>query len=328
MYLTGRIDIRATALEAIVHGAGTSGNTQLLRMAPVILADGTLGKVPMISGNSIKHDLRDAGARYALDAMGVADQSLTKPIVDLLFSGGHLSKGGAAVDLTTARRLEELFPILSLCGYSAGNVMTESKLRVSNLHVVCQENGYRVPTDLRDHPALKLRAGTLRIEEFGTRHDQTHKHAGKRLLTGDISTAVAAKKTKALKEPTSDGPEERADSAQMIYTFGAIPAGATLWGSIEVAELSELERAALSSALHYMAVDTRGDRLVIRVGAKNAIGYGALEVELRSSIRVAAPHFVADRTLTRAEDTLASRYQAHLRERKNEILDALRSAVT
>lgn len=328
MYLTGRIDIRATALEPIVHGAGTSGNTTLLRMQDWITPDGVLTKVPFISGNSVKHKIRACAVQYALDTMGVEDHTLTKAEVDLLFSGGHLSKSGAAVDLTMARMLEELFPPLSLCGYSAGNTMTESKIRVSHLHLVCRENESRLPDDLRDHPALAIRAGALVADEFGTRHDQANKQASRRLLTEAANEKVATKKTKALKQPTSDGPAERDDSAQMIYEFGTIMAGSTLWGSIQVAELSELEQAALSSAFHYAAVDRRGNDLVIGVGAKNSIGYGALKIELRGSIRVAPPVYVADQALTRAGDTLAARYQAHMRDRKDEILHALRQATS
>ncbi len=324
MHLTGRIDIRATALEPIVHGAGTSGNTQLLRMQE--LADGT--KVPFLSGNSVKHKLRSCGVQYALDTMEVTDHSLTKAEIDLLFSGGHLSKSGAAVDLSRARKLEELFPMLGLCGYSAGNVMTESKIRVSHLHVVCRENAWRVPDDLLDHPAIGARVGMLCIDEFGTRHDQGNKHVARRLLTEDAGARAVAKKTKQLKEPSGDGPAERGDSAQMIYDFGAIAAGTTLWGMIQVAELTDLERAALASAFHYAAVDRRGDHLVIGVGAKTSIGYGALKIELRGAIRVAPPQYVADQSLTVAGDTLGARYATHLRERKEEILAALREAVS
>jgi hypothetical protein len=328
MQLTGRIDIRATALEPIVHGAGTSGNTQLLRQQEIQLPDGTLARVPFVSGNSVKHRLRAAAVQYALDAMAVEDHTLSKAEVDLLFSGGHLSKSGAAVDLEQARQLEALFPPLSLCGYSAGNTMTESKIRVSHLHLVCRENAWRVPDDLREHPALTARAGALISDEFGTRHDQARTHIARRLLTEEAGAAVVRKKTKQLKEPTSDGPAERGDSAQMIYDFSAIAAGATLWGSIQVADLTELEQAALSSAFHYASTDRRGDSLVMGVGAKNAIGYGALKIELRGQIRVAPPQYVESAALTVAGDTLAARYTAHMRERRAEILAALRQAVS
>jgi hypothetical protein len=326
MRITGRIDIRATAIEPIVHGAGTSGNTQLLRTQEIIF-EGAPTRVPFVSGNSIKHRLRAAAVQYALDAMGIDDHSFTKAEVDLLFSGGHLSKGGAAIDLAQCRALEELFPPLSLCGYSAGNTMTDSKLRVSHLHVVCRENSWRLPDDLLDHPAAKIRVGQIRIEEFGTRHDQANKQIGRRLLTAESDAKQVSKKKQALLNP-GDGPAARGDSAQMIYDFGAIAAGSVLWGSIQVAELTELEQAALASAFHYAATDRRGDKLVMGVGAKNSIGFGSIKVELRGQIRVTPPQYTDGAALVHTGDTLSARYQQHMRERKGEILDALRRAVS
>lgn len=328
MHFTGKIDIRATALEPIVHGAGTSGNTQLLRTQDWITKDGHRVKVPMLAGNSVKHKLRACANRYALDALGAEDHTFSKAEIDLLFSGGHLSKSGSAVDLQQARELERLMPSLSLCGYSAGNTMTESKLRVTNLHVVCKENENRLPDDLREHPHLQLRAGSLRIEEFGTRHDQARTHLAQRLLTAEASAAVTARKAKTLKEPSEDGPAERGDSAQMIYNFQAIPAGTMLWGTAYYAELTELERAALASAFALAAIDKIDGAPVMTVGAKSSVGYGAIRVELRGAIRASAPSFVEDTSLLAPDDDPMARYRTHLKEHRDEILAALRKAVS
>jgi len=84
---TGRIDITATAIDSIHHGGTTAGNTQLLRTQDIILPDGTEARIPYISGNSFRHKIRAAGARHALDVMGITT-GLSKPVVDLLFSGG------------------------------------------------------------------------------------------------------------------------------------------------------------------------------------------------------------------------------------------------
>ena len=78
---TGKIEIIATALEPIVHGAGNSGNTTLLRTQDWIYIDATgqavRCRVPFVSGNSVKHRLRTAAVSYALDAMGVEDGTLS-----------------------------------------------------------------------------------------------------------------------------------------------------------------------------------------------------------------------------------------------------------
>jgi hypothetical protein len=342
---TGKIDIIATALEPIIHGAGASGNTTLLRMQDWIYVDprGRLvrTRVPFVSGNSVKHRLRVAAVQYALDAMGVEDGTLSKPEVDLLFSGGHLNKSGAAIDLTAARKLSELFPALSLCGYSAGNAMEESKIACHNLHVVCAENANRTPDDLRERPDvapfLALSAGSLRVEEFGTRHDQATKRVGRRWLTAAAGEAVAARKAdkllgegdakpKSKKEKAPTAANDRGDSAQMIYDFHAIGAGAKLWGCVLFAELTDLERAALASAFHYAASGKLNGDLTMGVGAKNAVGYGSISVELRTSMRITAPQYATE-ALANATDSDAGRYAAHLRERKDEIVAAVREAV-
>jgi len=326
MRTTGKIEIRATALEPILHGAGTSGNTQLLRMQPVVLDDGSVGRVPFISGNSVKHKLRASAVSYALDALGVEDGSLSKAEVDLLFSGGHLSKSGAAIDLGAARQLEQLFPALSLCGYSAGNAMTESKLRVSHLHLICKENSWRLPDDLRDSPHLQLRAGALRVEDFGTRHDMASKAVGVRLLSGEATAKVEGKKKKALAEST---PSDRGDSAQMIYDYQCIAAGAKLWGTVWFGDITDLEMAALASAFHYSAGGQRDGELTTHIGAKNSVGYGAIAVELRSALRVTTPQYEPTEALavSGVGGDRGAKYVAHLRERKSEILAAIREAV-
>lgn len=330
MYHTGRIEIMATALEPIVHGAGTSGNAQLMRTQDWFYVDGGKAvrcRVPYVSGNSIKHRLRACAVQYALDAMEVEDRSLSKAEIDLLLSGGHLSKSGAAVDFQVARELEALFPPLSLCGYSAGNTMTESKLRVSNLHVVCRENADRVPDSLRARPdvapMLALRAGELRSEEMGTRHDQASKRAGVRYLTDGAQAKQAAKKAKGLDKAT---PDERGDSAQMIYSFPAIAAGSRLWGSVAYADLTELERAALASAFHYAATERRGDDLVMGVGAKNSIGYGSIKVEL-AGFELPPPRAEVPATAITRPSGEVEAYRAHLRGQRTEILGAIKRAV-
>lgn len=415
---TGKIDILATALEPIVHSAGTSGNTATMRMQkfPTIV-DGrvVMAETPIVSGNTIKHRLRVAAVQYALDAMGIEDGTLTKAEVDLLFSGGHLNKSGAAVDLTAARKLSEMWPALSMSGYSAGNAMESSGLEVHPLHVVCLENATRVPDELRERddvaPFLEVPASTLIIEEFGTRHDQATSRDGRRWLTEGDSQAVAARKSAllaaargdetiggvdrevairmctgktgaypsqgvaadaALRIASSNGagdpmrPYEcgvchlwhltsqaepskakakgaskakgkgkesdnaanaRGDSAQMIYDFHAISAGAKLWGRIMYRNLTDLERAALASAFHYASTGQLRGCMTMGIGAKNSIGFGSIAVEMRASMRIASPRY-EDTALSAPGDGDALRYTSHLRERRDEIMAAVREAVS
>lgn len=332
---TGIVAIRSTALEPIHHGAGTSGNTQLLRMQQIINPDtGKQVRVPFISGNSMKHRIRYHAVQYALDVLGLEDHTLSKREVDLLFSGGHLSKSGTAINLQRARRLEEMFPALSLCGYSAGNVMTESKIRVSHLHLVCAENAWRMPKDLRGVTLASCRSGAMRGEEFGTRHDVGMRNATIRLLDSEeakrLSEAKSAKLEKAKRSKTKDT-KDKSDSSQMIYDFQVVSAGAQFWGSVWFDELTDLELAALASAFHYGSAGKDGDRTLMHVGAKAAVGFGLMSVELRGAIRAQPAEYRESKLLAAdndAQKNRADRYTEHLHANREAVFAAIKEAVT
>ena len=319
-YTTGRIDIRATALEPIHHGGGTSGNTQRLRLQPIVLPSGEQASVPFISGNSLKHMIRAHGAAHALDLMGVPDGALPKGVVDLLFSGGHLSKGGGVVRLDRARRLAELFPILSVCGYSAGNWMEASKIGCRNLHLVCRENAWRMPEDLEGHPHALVYAGALQDEEFGTRHEASRAPRAGRMLSMEADAALVERK--------ASGSAEKGDSSQMIFDFQVIRAGASFWTEVHFRDLRPLELVALRAALSHACEGRRGEGFLFRVGAKASVGMGLMSWRLQGHIRVDVPLWEA-RDL-RPESVLAElgAYGEHLRAHRDEILSILAEAVS
>lgn len=319
----GRIDITATTLDALHHGAGTSGNTSLLRTQEIVLSDGAVGRVPFVSGNSLKHLVRDGAVRFALDAMAVGDGTLTKPVVDLLFSGGHLGKRGAAVPLDTARRIARMFPALSLCGYSAGNFMAASKVRCDNLHLLCVENAWRTPESFVGHPLLEKRAGACRGEEFGTRHEASrlpHVRARMKLEEKDATDKARAK------APTA----KAGGSSQMIYDFETLKAGSVLWGAIYLEDLTDDELVALRSGLSAKCEGVGPDGgYVFRLGAKGSVGWGRVSLLFDGAMRrVSAPQFeAADLTPAIPTDDLAA-YAERLRDTRDEVLDLLHEVAT
>lgn len=328
---TGVVAFRATALEPLHHGGGTSGNTQLLRMQSMVNpSTGKPYRVPYLSGNSIKHRIRYHAVQYALDVLGTEDQSLTKAEVDLLFSGGHLNKSGTAINLEKARQLERLFPALSMCGYSAGNTINDSKLRVSHLHLVCAENAWRLPEDLRSVALASVRSGALRADEFGTRHDMEGRAVATRLL--DATEAKEREKAKAAKL-TKRGPKDKADkgdSSQMIYDFQVVVPGSQFWGSVHFYDLTELELAALASSFHYGSAGADGGNTLMHLGAKASVGFGLMSVELRGAVRSQPAEYRASKLLAADNDAQKDRaemYNEHLRGNRDAIFAAIRDSV-
>lgn len=329
---SGRIDISAIAQSPIHHGGGTSGNRQILRKQRITLPDGSHARVPFISGNSLKHMIRASAARYALEAMGVEPGSLTKGQIHLLFSGGALSGGGAVIRLAKVRELEQMFPLLSLCGYSAGNHMAGSKLSCSHWHVVCAENAWRLPDALRDHPHARLRVGELIEDEFGTRHEPTRADpTARRLLCADDSKAqdLDLEALARAKASSKKGDKVR-DSAQMIYDFESVKAGSVWYGDLYYEDLTPLELAALKSGLAHACRGERQDRYLFPRGAKSSVGYGAMAVAFEGAVRQIAPAtYEAGGELTQlgdgSHDDLGD-YAAHLAARRDDILEALQEA--
>jgi hypothetical protein len=298
-------------------------------MEPVIY-QGKLGRAPAISANSLKHWIRESAVRWALDAMQVDDGTLSKEVVYLLFSGGKLSAGGGSIDITRARKLAELFPVLTLCGYSAGNFMTASKLRVSALRLVCSENEWSLPEAVKSAPEANQRAALFLVEEFGTRHDPLKLPRARRVLALEDAEDDDAARTKSLakKKSSSIATDKPRDSLQMIYDFQCVARGSLWYGEIQYIDLSPLEVAALTSSLSFSCTGQLGDQYKFNLGARSSLGFGEFGVRFAGSIRsqVAAPQYSESELIAPRADSL-TKYAEHLRENKQEIIEMLEGMV-
>lgn len=241
----------ATLLSPLHHGAGTSGNTSLLRTHEVVQPDGSIARVPFLSAASVRHALRDRLAWHLADTLGLEPGTRTKAEVDLLWTGGAVTRTGAEVDLEMARRVETHFPALSMLGYAAQSDIVSGTLRASDLILVCAENAGRLPDGL---PAelTRQRAAAFRGEEFGTRHDQA---------SGPVGRFIAA---------ADDLIGGKATTTQMIFDVQTIIPGAMLSGHVGLTPAAtDAHRMVLGAALALWAPGG-----IVHLGAKTATGYG------------------------------------------------------
>lgn len=332
--ISGKLDLHAIALTPIHHGGeGTQGNKETIRtqtfMHPM---KAERMEVPVISGNSVKHMIRHHGALFALEAAGLNSGEWTKAQRDLLLSGGTFSSGGSSVKLDAARRMEEAFPILSVCGYAAGNYGAESKLDVDWWHVVCEENRWRMPGSLEerleDDARMLLSASAKSAwaysgKEFGTRHEPGSPEATK-MLTGDEKKRIEGARS----NRQGDKHPDKGDSMQMIYEFQTLVAGTQFFSTIHFRNLDRLEKAALTGALHHACHETRDDgRQVYQVGGKGSVGIGKVAVRWFGSLRedIRPPeHVDEDALVAFAEDgSEMERYVEHLREHSDDLRKAM-----
>ena len=104
----------------------------------VLTAD---GRVPVITGNSVRGQLRDSMAAHLLDTMG--DSSLlgvkvSKDVFNILFSGGNIN-GAMKDDVEKAKNVRAHFPLVSLMGGGLGDMIMAGKLICSFAYPVCKE---------------------------------------------------------------------------------------------------------------------------------------------------------------------------------------------
>lgn len=291
------LPLTLTAVEPISHGAGTSGNTQLLRTADVILPDGRRTAVPYVSGNSLRHTLRAALAWHLVRTLQLPEKSLSKRVVDLLWSGGALTSTGNQADLELNRRVHTRLPGVGALGYSAQSDIVAGTLWVDNIHLVCQENQFRLPAHLADHPHAKLPAGAMRTETFGTRHDVAGTPVDRYIAlldnTGELDLGTA----------------EPLPTTQMIYDMQVIKPGAVLWSGLHLYAPTAGHVAALAVAVDEAAPEVAGHR-ILPLGGKRSVGFGSCRLE-------------ADLTVLGDVAELRAQYEAHLHAHREEILTLL-----
>lgn len=281
--------LTATLTAPFHHGAGTAGNTSKLRTQEITLPDGTAKRVPFLSGNSLRNRLRVSLAEHACRILDVPHGSLSKAVVDLLWSGGAITRTGAEVDLALARDAAALFPALRLFGYSAGSDMVASALQVDLLHLVCRENAWRLPPHMQDHPHAAKGAASFRDQEFGTRHDAAGSPAARFLdLTGQVL------------DPSTG-------TTQMIYDAQVLKPGAILVGALHTTPgAGPAQRDALAVAIDEFAPIVDGHRQAA-LAAKNAVGFGGAIIDIDVA-RI-------------AEGDARGRYEEHLTGHRDEILE-------
>lgn len=110
------------------------------------------GRIPVITGNSIRGQLRDSIALHLLDIMG---SKVNKDTFNILFSGGNLN-GTMKDDVEKAKKIREHFPSVSLIGGGLGDMIMAGKLLCSFAYPICEESESitGIPSDISWHSLI------------------------------------------------------------------------------------------------------------------------------------------------------------------------------
>lgn len=96
------------------------------------------GRLPVITGNSVRGILRDKLAAHLLETIGM---SVDKETFNVLFSGGNIS-GSTKNDVQRAKQVREHFPMISLLGGGLGTMIMSGNLVSGFVYPVCRESEF------------------------------------------------------------------------------------------------------------------------------------------------------------------------------------------
>jgi len=204
------------------------------------------GRLPIITGNSMRGTLRDCSA---LDLLNTVGCKVDKETFNILFSGGNLN-GTMKNDVAKAKNVREKFPNISLFGGGLGDMILQGKLVAGNLYPLCIETG----------KMLGEQSGPISwhslIEEIElTRMDNTKDD----VLEKYIEDSAAETKAKA--------------STQMRFTVQYMAVGTVFVQDIILTDCTDLEKGAF-----YAALARWFEKPVL--GGMSAKGFGLFDAEL------------------------------------------------
>ncbi len=153
------IDIQATCLSPLAHGADTkAGNATLFRRMQVLVTNGQVLSLPFYAGNAFRGQMRDLLADDFVQAMGLSPRRDRPPLAlwlfHALYAGGALEENSAAekalkkhlggngsIKAQGIYEFRNTLPALSMLGCALGNRILPGRVRVGDFRPRCRQWG-------------------------------------------------------------------------------------------------------------------------------------------------------------------------------------------
>lgn len=313
-----RYEFVLRAESAIAHHSETQGNHALVMTREVRTRNGW-ARVPIVTADTMRHGLREAGALALVETVGLPP--LSEGALRLLFAGGMVTGRGDAsvINLDRYRELCTLVPTMELLGGCSDNRVIPGRLNVEDATLICEETRDYVPAWALAYHAEHV--GELlpqrgHIEEAQrVRMDPTLVPERRLLMSGDAQVATTNRLTAGeAAHREDDAPErEAAKSSMFPRTFEAVKRGSLFHWACEARCYSPL------------AVDTF--RLCVAaflahctVGGKRGTGHGRIRAVAAQDVAIVAPSRDTKRldALTLGSD-IGAAFRAHVTEHRDRI---------
>lgn len=312
------------AQEPIAHHSEAIGNTAIAMRQKTRLPDGSFVSIPIVTGDTIRHQLREAASYALLDAAGMIDDpSLGESALRLLFNGGMISGSqDTAVKLDQFRELVELCPHIALLGGCAQNRSVPGRLSVSAAELICTETAHRMPEwvveYLREQKAA-LGSAREHVEEVQRVRMDASLDPGKTKLLSDGGVGVRNRLL------ASEHGKEVGDvvlaqdnkSTMMPRRFETLVAGSLFYWKVECDTFNALDRDTFMTMVGAFLQNAK-------VGGKRATGHGRVRVVVGKQIQWRRPREAPEGLETSAlAPRLGSLFYQHVGARKDRVRSLL-----
>ena len=269
-----KVECLLEAVTPVAHHQESIGNSAVIFRRKVRQPGGGWASVPYITGDSIRHQLREAIVYATLGAAGLLDSpKLSEGALRFMFSGGMLTERGEAsvIKLDHYREMVEVLPFVALLGGCANSRVIPGRLSVNDALLVCRESAALIPAEVLEH------AGTLdtcraHVElTQRVRMDPTLDPSKRELLSDEARTSISrrADASEAAHDADNAVARESSKSTMLPRTHEQIAAGSLFYWSVN---------ATCYSSTDVDTFDTMVGAFLARavVGGKRGTGHGAL----------------------------------------------------
>lgn len=305
-----------TALTSVSHIGDTYGINAKLRREKVVTPDG-IEEIPIISGNSLRGILRDAGMLHMLRSLGYGVNDDTGEVAGLslaafyfLFSGGSLTKvSGKGIDIDEARRWRELIPLVALFGGAMGNQIMPGKAKIGKAIPICAETAHLLPDKfVNGHGETSI--WEMVQEEAYTRRDDEKNENLRQLIAPKVRGLLEAeaREERSKRGTVLDVAGETGQKQQMRYFVETLAAGTEFFWELLLDDATPTEFDALAITLAEFSKSPY-------IGGKSATGLGKVSIKFDKWIEL-NPRIEVGKEVSLP---LGQHYMQHLEKRGDEI---------
>lgn len=321
-----RIELILEATQPIAHHADAIGNTSVLMREKVRQPAGTWASVPMVTGDAMRHGLREAGSLALLDAAGLLGEKLSESALVLLFAGGTIAGSpGSSVKLADYRTMVDLIPPLALLGGCAQNRSIPGRVAVDSARLVCQETAHLLPEWVVEWARTErgsLHSCRAHVEEEQRVRMDPRLDPGKRQLLAPGERLGIEDRLAASEKASEAGDvvaKDAAKSSMMPRRYEVVSSGSLFAWTVTATCYSPLDEDTLWAMLGTFLRDAR-------VGGKRGTGHGHMRAVAARNVTL-APFRDRSDTLELASMRVGDLFRAHVAERKDAIKSFLGSVV-